>query len=309
MHKVLVNTKSSKLFFQGFLVLLLVPTSCGDTFSSCPSTSTNTELTALLAREAMVPLLGLSFAGSGFLGVYHLGAASALLRCGRRLLGAVDAYAGASAGALAAAVMVTAPHRIADCTEFSYKFAEEIRSQHLGALTPGFPFMQKLREGIESILPSDAHERAEGRLHVSITSARTRRNRLVSHFSSRDELMQVLLASSFVPGYAGLSAVEYLGEKWYDGGFTDSLPHLPGGRTITVSPFSGKHDVCPHDPSTIELYATFAKQDIMVNVRNALRVARAVLPPPRRTMEGVFRCGFQDATRFLHAEKWDLGPQ
>ncbi|XP_078732443.1 patatin-like phospholipase domain-containing protein 4 isoform X2 [Lampetra fluviatilis] len=139
----------------------------------------------------MVPLLGLSFAGSGFLGVYHLGAASALLRCGRRLLGAVDAYAGASAGALAAAVMVTAPHRIADCTEFSYKFAEEIRSQHLGALTPGFPFMQKLREGIESILPSDAHERAEGRLHVSITSARTRRNRLVSHFSSRDELMQV----------------------------------------------------------------------------------------------------------------------
>ncbi|XP_075930402.1 patatin-like phospholipase domain-containing protein 4 isoform X3 [Petromyzon marinus] len=255
-------------------------------------------------REAMVPLLGLSFAGSGFLGVYHLGAASALLRRGRRLLGAVDAYAGASAGALAAAVMVTAPHRIVDCTEFSYKFAEEIRSQHLGALTPGFPFMQKLREGIESILPSDAHERAEGRLHVSITSARTRRNRLVSHFSSRDELMQVLLASSFVPGYAGLSAVEYLGEKWYDGGFTDSLPHLPGGRTITVSPFSGKHDVCPHDPSTIELYATFAKQDIMVNLRNLRRANLALFPPAREELRAFYEQGASDATRFLQREGW-----
>ncbi|XP_061426172.1 patatin-like phospholipase domain-containing protein 4 isoform X2 [Lethenteron reissneri] len=273
----------------------------------------------------MVPLLGLSFAGSGFLGVYHLGAASALLRRGRRLLGAVDAYAGASAGALAAAVMVTAPHRIADCTEFSYKFAEEIRSQHLGALTPGFPFMQKLRvrgsnrdslskppsqpslgesEGIESILPSDAHERAEGRLHVSITSARTRRNRLVSHFSSRDELMQVLLASSFVPGYAGLSAVEYMGEKWYDGGFTDSLPHLPGGRTITVSPFSGKHDVCPHDPSTIELYATFAKQDIMVNLRNLRRANLALFPPAREELRAFYEQGASDATLFLQREGW-----
>ena len=47
------------------------------------------------------------------------------------------------------------------------------------------------RSGIESILPPDAHELAQHRLHVSITNTRTRENLLVSSFSSREDLIQV----------------------------------------------------------------------------------------------------------------------
>lgn len=56
--------------------------------------------------------LNLSFAACGFLGIYHLGAAGAFLRHGDKLLGSLGACAGASAGALVAAVMITAPEKL-----------------------------------------------------------------------------------------------------------------------------------------------------------------------------------------------------
>lgn len=57
-------------------------------------------------------VLNLSFAACGFMGIYHLGAAGAILRHGDRLLGSLRACAGASSGALVAAVMVTAPEKL-----------------------------------------------------------------------------------------------------------------------------------------------------------------------------------------------------
>ena len=59
-----------------------------------------------------MPHVNLSFAACGFLGVYHLGAASALCKHGRKLLKDVKAFAGASAGSLVASVLLTAPQKI-----------------------------------------------------------------------------------------------------------------------------------------------------------------------------------------------------
>ncbi|XP_025068754.1 patatin-like phospholipase domain-containing protein 4 isoform X3 [Alligator sinensis] len=157
--------------------------------------------------------LNLSFAACGFLGIYHLGAAAAFYRHGENLLKVVKAFAGASAGSLAATVLLTAPEKIEDCKEFTYNFAEETRKLDFGAVTPGYDFMKRLRGGIESILPSDAHERAGNRLYVSITNTKNGENYLVSNFASREDLIKVLLASSFVPIYAGIKAVEYKGEN------------------------------------------------------------------------------------------------
>ncbi|XP_007174305.2 patatin-like phospholipase domain-containing protein 4 isoform X4 [Balaenoptera acutorostrata] len=156
--------------------------------------------------------INLSFAACGFLGIYHLGAASALCKHGKKLLKNVKAFAGASAGSLVASVLLTAPQKIEECNEFTYSFAEEIRRQTLGAVTPGYDFMARLRSGVEAILPPNAHELAHDRLHVSITNTETRENYLVSSFPSREDLIKVLLASSFVPVYAGLKPVEYKGQ-------------------------------------------------------------------------------------------------
>lgn len=63
-------------------------------------------------QDLRMTLLNLSFAGAGFLGVYHMGALKAFLRHGPKLLDSLNACAGASAGALTAAVLVTAPDKL-----------------------------------------------------------------------------------------------------------------------------------------------------------------------------------------------------
>uniref|UniRef100_G3X777 Patatin like phospholipase domain containing 4 n=2 Tax=Bos taurus TaxID=9913 RepID=G3X777_BOVIN len=226
--------------------------------------------------------INLSFAACGFLGIYHLGAASALYNHGRKLLKDVKACAGASAGSLVASVLLTAPQKIEECNKFTYDFAEEIRRQSFGALTPGYDFMARLRSGVESILPANAHELAHGRLHVSITNTRTRRNCLVSSFPSREDLVK----------------------RWVDGGFTNSLPVLPVGRTVTISPFSGRLDVCPQDKGRLHFYVSITNQEVLLSVANLVRLNRALSPPSRRTMELLYRRGFDDASRFLLKENW-----
>ncbi|VFV37477.1 patatin-like phospholipase domain [Lynx pardinus] len=226
--------------------------------------------------------INLSFAACGFLGIYHLGAASALYRHGRKLLKDVKAFAGASAGSLVATVLLTAPERIEECNEFTYKFAEEIRRQSFGALTPGYDFMARLRSGMDLILPANAHELAHDRLHVSITNTKTRQNYLVSKFSSREDLIK----------------------KWVDGGLTNSLPILPVGRTVTISPFSGRLDISPQDKGQLNVYVNVAKQDMMLSVANLVRLNQALFPPSKRKMESLYQHGFHDALKFLLKENW-----
>ncbi|KAM4795128.1 patatin-like phospholipase domain-containing protein 4 [Rhinophrynus dorsalis] len=248
--------------------------------------------------------LNLSFSACGFLGIYHLGAASALLKHGPSMLNSVKVFAGASAGSLVAAVLLTAPDKMKESKDFIYTFSKEVRKKSLGAVTPRYDFMKRLRGGIESILPLKAHEIAENRLFISITNAKTRENCLVSNFASREELIKVLLASSFVPVYAGLQAVEYKGQKWYDGGFTDSLPILPTGRTITVSPFIGQQDICPRDKGNLDIYIKFANQHILLSAANLKRLNQALFPPSQEKMESIFQDGFKDAMNFLQSENW-----
>ncbi|KAM8977645.1 patatin-like phospholipase domain-containing protein 4 [Pelodytes ibericus] len=248
--------------------------------------------------------VNLSFAACGFLGIYHLGAASAFLRHGQRLLKTVKFFAGASAGSLVATVLLTAPEKIKESKDFIHGFSEDVRKQTLGAVTPRYDFMKRLREGIESILPSKAHEIAENRLYISITNTKSRTNLMVSNFVSREELIKVLLASSFVPVYAGIKAIEYKGEKWLDGGFTNSLPILPVGRTITVSPFCGRNNICPKDKGHMDLYLTIAKQDILLSVANFERLNQALFPPSQEKMESIYQDGFENAVEFLQTENW-----
>ncbi|KAM7375001.1 hypothetical protein PAMA_014202 [Pampus argenteus] len=249
-------------------------------------------------------VLNLSFAACGFLGIYHLGAMRAFLRYGDKLLGSLGACAGASAGALVAAVMITAPDKLQQCEEFTYRFADSVRRQRFGAVTPGYDFMLTLREGMEEILPGDAHSLATERLHVSVTHSKSGRNHLISRFNSREDLIKALLASSFVPLYAGIQPVDFRGQKWMDGGFSDSLPVLPVGRTITVSPFAGLQDVCPVHRGRFKHQLKLANMNIMFSMENIKRLNQALFPPAASGMQSLRQEGFDDTLRFLKREAW-----
>uniref|UniRef100_A0A671T687 Patatin-like phospholipase domain containing 4 n=1 Tax=Sinocyclocheilus anshuiensis TaxID=1608454 RepID=A0A671T687_9TELE len=209
-------------------------------------------------------VLNLSFAAAGFLGAYHLGITEALLRHGDKLLSSLKACAGASAGAL-------------HCKEFTYRFACNVRSQRFGAVTPGYDFMLELREGIEEILPPN-----------------TRKNSMVSSFTSREELIKVLLASCFVPVYAGGKPVEFQGQKWIDGGFTDSLPILP----------VGPQDISPAHKGISKLHLRLANMSVVFSKDNIIKLNQALFPPSLPRLKSLEQQGYQDAVYFLKKERW-----
>lgn len=69
-------------------------------------------ISVLPVKVSKMTAVNLSFAAAGFMGIYHLGAAEAFLRHGQKLMGSRWACAGASAGSLVAAVMITAPDKL-----------------------------------------------------------------------------------------------------------------------------------------------------------------------------------------------------
>ncbi|XP_053241250.1 LOW QUALITY PROTEIN: patatin-like phospholipase domain-containing protein 4 [Podarcis raffonei] len=147
-------------------------------------------LICIFTWKAKTNHLSFFFAACGFLEVYHLGAAYALSKHGKKLLEVVTAFAGASSGSVTATVLLTVPENIEECTKNTYEFAEDPRKLHFGPLTPSYDILFFCRGCIDSILPPNAHEIAENRLFVSVTSAKNEKNHLLSNSASREDLVK-----------------------------------------------------------------------------------------------------------------------
>lgn len=129
-----------------------------------------------------------------------------------------------------------------------FRVVNEARSHSLGPFSPSFNIQTCLLEGLQKFLPPDAHERVNGRLHISLTRSYDGKNIIVSHFDSREDLLQALLCACFIPGFSGILPPRLKGIRYMDGAFSDNLPILDE-NTVTVSPFCGESDICPRDQS------------------------------------------------------------
>ena len=152
------------------------------------------------------------------------------------------AIAGASAGALAAGAI---------CAGVSPDALHQSVTSFIGecAAAPCVGRIDALlRETVTGLLPRTAPQTCDGAAFMSVSvlvnrtldgggapegpgSGRPRgllRNELVSNFSSYDDLVSTLLASSFIPGWSNRSATTaWRGRRAADGGFTDVQPLPP----------------------------------------------------------------------------------
>lgn len=71
------------------------------------------------------------------------------------------------------------------------RVATKARSRALGPFHPSFQITKILRDGLLYILPDNAHEICDSRLHISLTRISDGKNVVVNRYSSKDELMQV----------------------------------------------------------------------------------------------------------------------
>ncbi|XP_071347888.1 1-acylglycerol-3-phosphate O-acyltransferase Pnpla3-like [Trachinotus anak] len=240
----------------------------------------------------------ISFAGCGFMGIYYVGATSCVLERFPRLLQDAFKMYGASAGSLMAAVLTIGIPLEKCCANLMF-MAKEARRYRLGPLHPAYNLLQIVQDSLLSSLPADAHVRASGRLCVSLTRVSDGKNVLVSEFDSREELIQALICSCFVPFYCGVIPPTYRGVHYVDGAISDNLPRCHLKNTLTFSAYAGESDICPR-ASTLNFHEVrFSNVSIQVNSENMCRVTSTFFPPDPEAMSEICQKGYMDALRFL----------
>ncbi|KAM4734577.1 patatin-like phospholipase domain-containing protein 2 [Anableps anableps] len=240
----------------------------------------------------------ISFAGCGFMGIYYVGVISCILGRFPHFIQDASKIYGASAGALMAAIITLGIPLDKCCTDLMH-MAKEARKHKLGPLHPAYNLLQLVQESLLEKLPEDAHVRVSGKLCLSLTRVSDGKNLLVSQFDSRNELIQALICSCFVPLYCGVVPPTYRGVYYVDGAVSDNLPRCQLGRTITISPYAGESDLCPRASTLTFHEVRFNNVSIQVNSENLYRVTSTFFPPDPEAMAEICQNGYMDALRFL----------
>ncbi|XP_077453182.1 patatin-like phospholipase domain-containing protein 2 isoform X1 [Stigmatopora argus] len=243
----------------------------------------------------------ISFAGCGFSSAYYLGMLTCILESAPHLVHGASKICGASSGCLvAAALAVGLPieHLWLDLMAV----AKEARKHRLSVFHPTFSLLRTVRDSLQKKLPEDAHRRASGRLCVSLTSLSDGSNVLVSHFDSREELIQVLMCSCFFPIYCGFIPPSYRGKLYIDGALSNNMPMMEHPNTITVAPFCSESDISPKDGAWTSISVHCNSLCLQVTARNVRRIFTSFLPPAPEELAEIFQSGYTDTLHFLRQE-------
>lgn len=174
---------------------------------------------------------GFSFSAAGLLFPYHLGVAQLLLEKG--YIKETTPLAGSSAGAIVCAVIASG-NSMQSALQVTKVLAEDCRLNgtafRLGAV---------LRDVLDKFLPDDVHTRSNGRVRVAITQLLWRpKGLLVDQFDSKEDLINAVFTSSFIPGYlAPRPATIFRNRLCIDGGLTLFMPPTSASKTVRVCAF------------------------------------------------------------------------
>lgn len=210
----------------------------------------------------------------------------------------VNRVAGASAGSLIAAYyLMELP--LEPCLGAIIDMTEDIRRRTLGVFDRSNQIVDVLPKLLDRVFPEDAHKRVSGRLFISMTRMKDMKNFMVSEFETRQDLIDALNCSCFIPVWSGNHVSTYKGVKYLDGGFSDNMP-IFDEHTIRICCFAGPSDIAPYDRKTYErLNYQILGTPIYLNFSNMRRFKRALVPPPPEFIISLLERGFHDAKQFI----------
>ncbi|KAM0826299.1 hypothetical protein ACQ4PT_068957 [Festuca glaucescens] len=174
---------------------------------------------------------GFSFSAAGLLFPYHIGAAQYLLEKG--YITERTPLAGSSAGAIICAVIASG-NTMQEALQVTKILAENCRSKGTA-----FRLEAVLKDVLEKFLPDDLHIRCNGRIRVAITQLSWRpRGLLVDQFDSKEDVINAVITSSFIPGYlAPRPATFFRNRLCIDGGLTLFMPPTSASETVRICAF------------------------------------------------------------------------
>ncbi|NXG52429.1 PLPL1 protein, partial [Psilopogon haemacephalus] len=187
------------------------------------------------------------FRGCSFMIMYEAGVWAALQDLSPDILKSASKIYGASSGSIVAAL------GLCGCdtgkgSEMKQTLHDVVKNFYLPFLL-GRKTMKILRESLQKLLPPNAHQLVSGKLQVIITRVRDCRSVAVSDFTSKEDLIQAITCSCFIPVCFGLVPPTYRGVYYVDGEIGMCRASLVSRCTITVSAFAGEYDICPRDSS------------------------------------------------------------
>ncbi|XP_049627632.1 patatin-like phospholipase domain-containing protein 5 [Suncus etruscus] len=176
---------------------------------------------------------------------------------------------------------------------------KELEETVLNLFHPSYWSLDYIQERLEECLPPDVHVVASKHLGICITHMPDGQNCVITDFASKEEVIQALICSMFLPFYCGVIPPKFRGQYYIDGALTVSLPFAECPHTITVTPFHGTADICPKSPSPNFHEIFSCKTSFQFSTYNVYYGIRSLLPPPIEMVANNARQGYLDALRFL----------
>ncbi|GLI66184.1 hypothetical protein VaNZ11_009948 [Volvox africanus] len=199
-----------------------------------PVAAASTQSSQRNAVQCTATDYGFGFSAGGLLFPYFLGVAVQLQAM--NVLRPETAVAGASAGSI-----------VAVCTKSGLSeqqlldaFVDLSRDCRQGGTRARLKSV--LQRVLQEALPYDIHERCEGRVFLAVTQLFPKfAPRMVSSFTSRQEVIDTLLVSSHIPyWFDGSLFTPYRDGIYFDGGITNFIPSTPTTRCHSVCCFPSK---------------------------------------------------------------------
>ncbi|XP_071831235.1 patatin-like phospholipase domain-containing protein 4 [Apostichopus japonicus] len=282
------------------------------------------------------------FSGQSFMGVYDLGTAQSMIDHSKQTLQKVKGYAGNSAGAIAACMVLTSPGTLMSYLEDILRLSDKINNLPDGALNQNCDIINDVKLILQSHLRHDAHLTCAGRLYVPIAElavmeedtspfavsrptedkagiylvggnrCRLAGTVVVSNFDSKEDLIEVLLAAIYQPFNQSWTIPNYKGKLWMDVSpfcvNPDGLQNIPfshRGRLITIAPNKHANQVRPLDCfSPGSMNESTGTRPSLTNPLQMSKYGNTFYPPKRETLLNTFRLAAEDGKQFL--KKWNM---
>jgi len=171
-----------------------------------------------------------------------------------------------------------------------------------GAFSPNFNVNKILTTELKSILSEDILDKVNGKLHLSMSGASLPpKNVVFNTFRSKDDLIEALVCSCFIPGFSAYQVPSFRNEHYYDGGLSNNLPIL-NEKTIRISPFAGNSHICPREDSKFTV-RKFMGEEVGLTKANFTRFWNAV--SPMNDLEDLYNQGYRHTQDFINSENFE----
>ncbi|NXP29720.1 PLPL1 protein, partial [Scytalopus superciliaris] len=132
--------------------------------------------------------------------------------------------------------------------------------------------LKNLKFVLDKYLPPNAHELVSGKLHIVLTRVHDWKCVTVSEFASKEDLIQAVLCSCYIPVYFGFIPPTYQGVRYVDGELAMWKADFVTRSTITVSAFAGEYDICPKDGPAAFFNFQLSDCILQISKRNLCRL-------------------------------------